>query len=98
MPKQRPYEAELYGRQRRRLKAQLRREEANCWLCGYPIDDSLPSTHPMSRTVDEVIPRSRSVDPKRSALDRSNCRAAHRRCNSEKGDRLVGEERHSRDW
>ncbi len=98
MTKRRAYEPELYGGPRRRLKAQVRREESNCWICGYRIDDSLPTNHPMGRTVDEVIPRSRSVDRSRAALNRGNVRAAHRSCNSEKGDRLVTEERTSRDW
>lgn len=98
MVKHRPYEPELYGGPRRRLKAQVRREEPNCWLCGYPVDLTLPPNHPMSSTIDEVIPRSRSVDRRRAALDRGNTRHAHRRCNSEKGDSLVTEERHSREW
>lgn len=96
--KRRAYESELYGRQRRALKARIAREESNCWLCGYPIDSSLPPNDPMARTVDEVIPRSRSVDKSRAALGRANTRAAHRQCNSEKGDRIVTEERTSRDW
>ena len=98
MTKRRPYEPELYGGRRRQLKARIRREEPNCWLCGYPVDLSLPPNHPMSSTVDEVIPRSRSVDRQRAALDRDNCRHAHRACNSAKGDRLVEEERYSREW
>jgi 5-methylcytosine-specific restriction endonuclease McrA len=90
---------ELTGRPRRRLVAQVRREEPDCWLCGYPINLALPATHPMSSTVDEVIPRSRAVDPYRAALTRSNCRHAHRTCNSARGNRLPAERpRHSRDW
>lgn len=99
MVKRKPYAAELYGGPRRRLKARVAREESNCWICGYPIDPRLdPKTDPMGRTVDEVIPRSRSVDPQRAALDRGNTRASHRKCNSEKGDRIITEERTSRDW
>lgn len=79
--------------------AQVRREEPNCYLCGLPIDLTLNAmTHPMGSTVDEVIPCSRSVDPKRAALDRGNLRHAHRSCNSEKGDRLTTEEHTSRAW
>lgn len=97
--KRRRYEPELYGRLRRELKAQVAREEPNCWLCGYPIDPSLPPNHPMARTLDEVRPRSRAVDRRRAALDRGNVRAAHRLCNSEKGDSVAAmEDRTSRDW
>jgi 5-methylcytosine-specific restriction endonuclease McrA len=80
---------ELSGRPRRRLVAQVRMEEPNCWLCGYPIDLTLPPSHFMSSTVDEVIPRSRSVDRRRAALDRANCRHAHRLCNSQRGNSMT---------
>ncbi len=79
----------LTGRPRRRLVAQVRMEEPNCWLCGYRINLALPRTHPMSSTVDEVVPRSRAADPHRAALDRANCRHAHRRCNSSRGNRMT---------
>lgn len=91
--------AELSGLHRKRLVAQVRLEEPNCWLCGYPIDLELPTNHPMGSTVDEIIPRSRAADKRRAALTRSNCRHAHRRCNSARGNRLPGElVRQSRAW
>lgn len=62
-------------------------EEPNCWLCGGPIDLRLPRGHAMSSTVDEVIPRSLHPRGARyAALDRSNCRHAHRACNSRRGN------------
>lgn len=91
---------ELSGRPRRRLVARVRREEPAYWICGHAIDVSLPQTSPWSSTVDEVIPRSLSLDPKRAALDRSNCRHAHRRCNAIRGSALVAATptRQSRAW
>lgn len=92
-------EPELHGRDRRRLIAQVRREEPNCWLCGYPVDLALNAqTHPMGSTVDEIIPRSKSADKMQAARTRSNVHHAHRSCNDSKGDQLVTEERLSREW
>lgn len=90
---------ELSGKPRLRLIAQVRREEPNCWWCGYPVDLTLDAKrHPMGSTVDETVPRSKSVDPRRAALDRANTHHMHRVCNSEKGNDLVTEARTSRDW
>ena len=91
---------ELRLKARARLVAQVRQEELNCWLCGLPIDLALPPTHRRSSTVDEIIPRSLSVDPKRAALDRSNVRHCHRDCNSRRGNRMVVPlpTRRSREW
>ena len=81
------------------MVARVRNEEPNCWFCGLPIDLALDAqTHPLGSTVDETIPRSRAADPGRAALTRSNLHHMHRRCNSEKGDRLVIEEKRSREW
>lgn len=82
---------ELSGRPRRALCARVRAEEPNCWVCGKPIDLSLPRSgpkpHPMSSTIDEVIPRSlHPFGPRYAAMDRSNCRHAHRFCNTSRGN------------
>ena len=82
---------ELGGRPRTRVKAQVRREEPNCWLCGLPIDLSLPRmgrAHPMSSVIDEVIPRSKHpLGAYFAAHDRANLRHAHRDCNGRRGNR-----------
>lgn len=57
----------------------------DCHLCGMPIDYSLPSGHPMSFEVDELVPVSRGGDP----LDFSNVAAAHRICNQKRGNKPV---------
>lgn len=92
-------EPELHGRERRRLIAQVRREEPNCWLCGFPIDLTLNAqTHPMGSTVDEIIPRSKAADKMQAARTRSNLHHAHRECNTARKNDLVTEERSSRAW
>ena len=67
-------------------------EEPNCWLCGLPVDLSLPrwpQPHPMSSVIDERIPRSKHpFGAKYAALDRSNCAHAHRDCNGRRGNRM----------
>lgn len=64
-----------------RVQAQVFAEETHCWLCGGWVDQALDGrTHPMARTVDHVRELWQGGDP----LDRSNCRLAHRRCNSAK--------------
>lgn len=78
---------ELSGRPRRRIAAQVRREERNCWLCGKPIDLTLHWNDRMAFTVDEVVPRSlHPLGARYAAVDRSHCRAAHRACNSSRGN------------
>lgn len=66
-----------------KLRAQVFREEAHCWICGKWVDQELPRTHPMSRTVDHIMQLSHGGAP----LDRSNCRLAHRRCNGRRAVR-----------
>ncbi|MEV5538488.1 HNH endonuclease signature motif containing protein [Saccharopolyspora shandongensis] len=69
------------GRPWRRVVAQLRATDHTCWLCGHSIDADLPPTHPLSYTVDHVVPRSKGGAP---TLD--NAKPAHRRCNSRRGN------------
>lgn len=69
------------GHRRRQLRARVLREESECWLCGLPVDVTLPPHLPDSPEVDEVIPIALGGDP----LDRNNCRLAHRLCNVRRG-------------
>ena len=59
-----------------------------CGICGKPVDKSLKFPHPMSPTVDHIIPIAKGGHP--SALD--NLQAAHLICNQVKGSRLVVEQ------
>lgn len=73
-----------------RVQAQVYAEETNCWLCHKWVDQSLDGrTHPMGRTVDHVLELWQGGDP----LDRSNCRLAHRKCNTAKSNRLRARRR-----
>lgn len=65
------------GHRRNLIRAAVLREEELCWLCGQPVDKTIPTPHPDSPEVDEIIPVRNGGDP----LDRNNCHLAHRRCN-----------------
>ena len=59
------------GSKRRAVRAWLRSRGDPCALCGKPIDYSLPSGHPMSFEVDEIVPVSKGGSP----YERSNVQA-----------------------
>lgn len=80
------------GAARRKARARLRAEGRPCWICeafGRPasIDYSLPSGHPFSFEVDELVPVSLGGSP----IDYANLAAAHRRCNQWRGNKTVAE-------
>lgn len=80
------------GNARRKLRARLKAEQRECWICkafGRPsrIDYDLPHTHPMSFVVDELIPVSKGGSP----LDYHNVAAAHRCCNGWRSNKDVSE-------
>ena len=72
---------------RNKLRAQVLREETNCWLCGGFVDVKLKHGLPESPEVDEIVPVSLGGDP----YDRSNTRLAHRLCNQKRGNKLPAE-------
>lgn len=67
-----------------KVQAQVYAEETDCWWCGKYVDQELPRTHPMSRTVDHVL----ELWQGGAEVDRVNCRLAHRRCNTAKSNRV----------
>lgn len=71
------------GTARRKVRATVLREESDCWLCGLPVDKTLPPHQDGSPEVDEVIAVSDGGDP----LDRNNCRLSHRKCNHARGQK-----------
>jgi 5-methylcytosine-specific restriction endonuclease McrA len=71
-------------RRMRRLAADLRARRSPCWLCGQPINYSLPPSDPASFSVDHVEPLSKRPD---LAEEPTNLRAAHSRCNKARGNR-----------
>lgn len=56
-----------------------------CGICGKPVDFSLRYPHPMSPTVDHIVPVSRGGHPS----DINNLQLAHRCCNRQKSDKLI---------
>lgn len=64
------------GARRDAIRRRVLREESVCWLCGQPVDVTLPHGRPDSPELDEVVPVSKGGDP----LNRSNIRLAHRLC------------------
>lgn len=68
-------------------KARLKilKTQTICGICGKPVDFSLKSPHPLSPTVDHIIPISKGGHPS----DIDNLQLAHRCCNREKSDKLM---------
>ena len=56
-----------------------------CGICGKPVDFAYKYPHPLSPTVDHIIPVSKGGHPS----DLANLQLAHRCCNREKADKLV---------
>ena len=59
-----------------------------CAICGQPVDKTLKSPHPMSATVDHIIPIAKGGHPS----DINNLQLAHRACNRAKSDKLHFDE------
>lgn len=81
----------------RRLAATLRSEQRPCWLCGQDIDYEAERDDPDSFTVDHIHPL--STHP-HLAEDYANLAAAHKRCNSARGNKAPrpGLGLRSREW
>lgn len=54
-----------------------------CAICGQPVDMSIKSPHPMSPTVDHIIPCAKG-----GSDDLENLQLAHRVCNRNKSDKM----------
>lgn len=70
--------------QRDRDRNTLRRGQPNCYLCGDPIDYTLPHLHPREFVADHVIPLTLGGDD-----DITNKKPSHRCCNAAKAGRLI---------
>ena len=66
-----------------RLK--ILRTQTICGICGKPVDFSYKAPHPLSPTVDHIIPVSKGGHPS----DISNLQLAHRCCKRQKSDSLM---------
>lgn len=69
-------------------------EETHCWICGRPVDQTLPARTAWSRSVDHIRPVSRGGHP----TARNNARLAHLRCNTSRGDGTPGVGHTSQTW
>lgn len=71
-------------RRQKRQHEDLRARREVCWLCGQPIDYSLPPGEPDSFSKDHVKPWSLYPELRE---DPANLRASHLRCNQSRGNR-----------
>lgn len=72
--------------QRDRLRKAVRERCDPCHICGQPIDYDAPHLDPGEFVVDHVIPLARGGF---NTLE--NAAAAHRHCNRQKADKILGE-------
>ena len=56
-----------------------------CAICGKPVDFSLKYPHPLSPTIDHIIPLDKGGHPS----DIDNLQLAHFTCNRQKSNRLT---------
>ena len=70
-----------------RNKARILKTQSICGICGKPVDKTLKYPHPMSPTIDHIIPLAKGGHP--AALE--NLQLAHFCCNRQKSDRLTAE-------
>lgn len=56
-----------------------------CGICGKTVDKRLRFPHPLSATIDHIIPVSKGGDPS----DIENLQLAHWTCNRQKSDKLA---------
>ncbi|MEU2764268.1 HNH endonuclease [Streptomyces sp. NPDC007094] len=87
------------GRPYRNLCSRQRALGLPCWICGhdiaYDITGPEASRHRLAFTLDHETPLSRGG----SLLDPANARSAHRKCNSQRGNRMTTDQpRTSRRW
>lgn len=75
-------------------RQQVFRNQTVCNICGEPVDQNLKFPHPMSRSVDHIIPLSRGGDP--YAL--SNLALTHLAHNRAKWDGVRQNNPTSRRW
>ena len=70
-----------------RNKKKILMSQDICALCGKPVDKSLKYPHPMSATIDHIIP----IDLGGHPSDICNLQLAHMCCNRAKSNKLQAE-------
>ena len=76
-----------YERNRKRILA----TRNVCEICGHPVDMSLKYPHPMSATIDHIIPVNGKNGICGHPSDLSNLQLAHFSCNRQKSDKIFKE-------
>jgi 5-methylcytosine-specific restriction endonuclease McrA len=71
-------------KRQKRQAAELRARHDPCWLCGQPIDYTLPSDHDWAFSVDHIKPWSTHPELRE---DPGNLAAAHSLCNKRRGNK-----------
>ena len=81
----------------RKIGEQLKAQRRPCWICGQPIDYSLPHDDLEAFTIEHIHPR--STHPQLES-DPANCVAAHASCNKRRGNSAYrpGLGVRSREW
>ena len=70
---------------RNAARSRVRARDTCCWICGLPIDYSLPARDAQAYEADELIPVSLGGSP----YDTANISATHRCCNNWRRARSV---------
>ena len=66
-------------------KKRILATQNTCGICGRQVDMSLKYPHPMSATIDHVIPVAKQGHPS----DLSNLQLSHFSCNRQKSDKVF---------
>lgn len=74
-----------YERNKKRILA----TQNICGICGQPVDMSLKYPHPMSATIDHIIPVNGPGGLRGHPSDISNLQLSHFSCNRQKSDKLF---------
>lgn len=81
-----------FGRQRAQFdsnKAKILATQTVCGICGKPVDKSFKFPHPLSPSIDHIVPVSKGGHPS----DIGNLQLTHLCCNRFKSDKLVEKEK-----
>jgi len=68
-----------------RLRKIIYSTQTVCGICGKPVDFSIKPPHPLSPTIDHIIPLAKGGAP----ADLSNLQLAHRICNLQKKNKIL---------
>ena len=85
MSKNRPDQNGKHEATFKKNKKRILETEEVCAICGRPVDKTLRFPHPMSPTIDHIIPIEKGGHPS----DISNLQLAHFACNRQKSTKIL---------